>query len=548
MQETEQGRGPERDARAKPAHRISRRALLAVPAGAGLAALVSGISGRRAAAYRGALPAQVRRDRARPQLPSGVASGDVTDDSAILWSRADRPCRMRVEWSTHPSYADARTAPSVLAVPETDFTARVELQGQPPGRQIFYRVTFTDLGDLKSESEPVIGHFRTGPGPRRRNVTFVWGGDTCGQGWGINPDWGGLRIYETMRRVQPDFFLHSGDTIYADNPIPPAVRLPDGSIWRNVLIPGVEKVAETLEEFRARYRYNTLDEHLRRFHAETAAFVQWDDHEVRNNWWPGQTVPESDPRYTVRSVDRLAAHGARAFFESMPIRTHPAEKSRVYRRYRYGPDIELFLLDERSYRAPNSENRQESSGAATRFLGRAQMEWLKRGLLGSRSTWKLIASDMPVSLFIADALGSEGWANDQGGGPLGRELELAEILRFLKRNNIHNVVWLTADVHYAAAHYHEPTCGAFADFTPFWEFVAGPLHAGTFGPGRVDPTFGPTVMFKGVPDNLVQNSPPSAGYQFFGLGRLDAATRVLSIELRDLSGKTLYRVDLEPRL
>jgi alkaline phosphatase D len=473
-------------------------------------------------------------------------SGDVTDDSAIIWSRTDRPCRMLVEWSTDPACKDARARRPVPALPSTDFTARVDLRELPSGQDIFYRVTFIDLSDARNTSEPVIGHLKTGPGASRRNVTFVWGGDVNGQGWGINPDWGGLRMFETMRKVRPDFFIHSGDTIYADGPILPEVRLPDGTVWKNRVIPGIEKVAETLEEFRARYRYNTMDEHLRRFHGETAAFMQWDDHEVRNNWWPGQKIPESDTRYKERSVDLLAAYGTQAFFENSPIRIHPLENTRIYRSARYGPDIELFILDERSYRGPNSSNLQTAPSAATHFLGPEQMAWLKQGLRASKSTWKLIASDMPVSLCIADPTATEGWANNDGGGPKGRELELAEILRFIKSNKITNVIWLTADVHYAAAHYYEPSRGALADFTPFWEFVAGPLHAGTFGPGRLDPTFGPTVKFNSVPNDLVQGPPPSAGLQFFGLGRLDAATRVLTIELRDLSGARLYSVDLEP--
>ena len=67
--------------------------------------------------------------------------------------------------------------------------------------------------------------------PSRRNLRFVWSGDTAGQGWGINPDLGGMRIYETMRQVEPDFFIHSGDTIYADGPIYAEARTQDGKTW-----------------------------------------------------------------------------------------------------------------------------------------------------------------------------------------------------------------------------------------------------------------------------------------------------------------------------
>jgi phosphodiesterase/alkaline phosphatase D-like protein len=117
-----------------------------------------------------------------------------------------------------------------------------------------------------------------------RDVTFVWSGDTAGQGWGINPEWGGMKIYETMRRLEPDFFVHSGDQIYADGPIKERVDLPGGGVWQNLVIPEKTKVAETLDEFRGNYRYNLMDEPLRRFNAGLVQYVQWDDHEVLNNW------------------------------------------------------------------------------------------------------------------------------------------------------------------------------------------------------------------------------------------------------------------------
>jgi alkaline phosphatase D len=101
---------------------------------------------------------------------------------------------------------------------------------------------------------------------------------------------------------------------------------------------------------------------------------------------------------------------------------------------------------------------------------------------------------MPLSIIVyddaANKKGSEAIA--QGDGPArGRELEIAEILRFIKTAPIQNTVWLTADVHYAAAHYYDPNKAQFQDFEPFWEFVSGPLHAGTFGPNELDNTFGP---------------------------------------------------------
>ena len=96
-----------------------------------------------------------------------------------------------------------------------------------------------------------------------------------------------------------------------------------------------------------------------------------------------------------------------------------------------------------------------------------------------------------------------------------------------------NVVWITADVHYAAAHEYHPSRARFTSFDPFWEFVAGPLHAGTFGPRALDPTFGPDVKFCAVPDGMKPNRPPSDGLQFFGALAFDPATHAATVTLHD---------------
>ena len=226
----------------------------------------------------------------RPVVTSGVQSGDVDTDGGVVWARADRPSQMLVEVATTESFAHVRALPPIAALPESDFTAKMLLENLPAGQEIFYRVRFRDLAHIGVESEPVVGRFRTAPGDRR-DVSFVWGGDVAGQGWGINPDDGGMFTFATMRKHRPDFLLHSGDTVYADGPIKSEVTLADGKIWKNVTTPEKAKVAETLDEFRAAHKYNFMDEHLRAFNAEVPVFVQWDDHEVVNNWSLSKELP-----------------------------------------------------------------------------------------------------------------------------------------------------------------------------------------------------------------------------------------------------------------
>lgn len=493
-----------------------------------------------------AAPGIVTSEKMRPQIPYGVASGDVSRDQAVIWSKSDRVSRMIVDYDTSESFRNPQRAIGPAALASSDYTARLYLTNLPPGQQLFYRVTFQDLADLNRYSAPVTGTFRTAP-IDKQDIFFIWSGDTAGQGWGINPDWGGMKIYETMRRLNPDFFIHSGDYVYADNPIVAQVQLDDGSIWKNITTPEKSKVAETLQEFRANYVYNLLDENIRRFNAQVPQFVQWDDHETTNNWYPGEQLLEDD-RYTVKSASLLAARAKRAFLDYTPIDVKNTHPERIYRSFQYSPSLDIFILDMRSYRGPNTTNRQTEPSEETAFLGTEQISWLKQQLRKSSATWKVIASDMPIGLMVPDGETTFENAANGDGPPLGREFELADLLQFIQQNEIKNVVWLTADVHYAAAHYYDPNQAQFTEFNPFWEFVAGPLNAGTFERKLLDNTFGPQVKFQSVSFDLEPNRPPSEGLQFFGTVNIEGRSEVMTVALHNLEGKTLYSVDLIPEV
>ena len=485
--------------------------------------------------------------RQRVQTPYGVRAGDVIDGRAMIWSRADRPARMRVEVATTPRFYNARRLRGPAALAASDYTAKLDVDRLPADQRLFYRVVFEDLANTRIKSEPIVGSFQSVPS-QARPVRFVWSGDVAGQGFGINPDIGGMRIFEAMRRTEPDFFIHSGDSIYADDPIEAEQALPDGSVWKSLTTEGKSRVADTVEDFRANHAYNLLDDNFRRFNAVVPMIAQWDDHEVYNNWSPGEQLPADDP-HSVKSADLLAARSMRAFAEYTPIRPVNGNPERIYKKFAYGPSLDVFRLDMRSYRGTNNQNMQTRQSAATAYLGNAQLQWLKTALQDSDATWKVIAADMPLGLVITDQTEPvttfENSAN--GNGPArGRELEIAELLHFIKRQGVQNVVWLTADVHYTAAHYYDPNQAQFQDFAPFWEFVTGPLNSGTFGPNPLDNTFGPQVVFEKAPPEGQSNLAPSAGMQFFGQVDIDAQDQSMTVSLKDMAGSTLYRKVLQP--
>jgi alkaline phosphatase D len=527
------------------AHRgITRRLLIE----SGIKACAAGsVLRHKVAAQSGGAPAIVRSDAARPAMDQGVAVGDVTPGRAVVWSRTDRPARMLVEYSTSEKFENVlrRTGPAALE--SSDFTAKLVLTDLPANQRIFYRVSFQDLTDLRAFSAPEVGSFRTPPDAQRtRDITLAWSADTVGQGWGINPDFGGLRLYRTMRDADPDVFINCGDTIYADGIVQPQVKLDDGSMWTNVVTEAKSKVAQTLDDYRGCYKYNLLDANMRAFNGTVGQIALWDDHEVRDNWYETRDL-SGDNRYQVKSLALLSARARQAFLEFHPIGRHQEDPERIHRTIGYGPQLEIFALDLRSYRGANSANRQTTISPESALFGADQLATFKARLAASRATWKVIASDLPIGLVVADGKEqSEAFANGDPGPALGRELEVADVLRFIRDFRIRNVVWITADVHYCAAHHYHPSRAKFTEFNPFWEFVAGPLHAGTFGPGTLDATFGPEAKFVGIPKGMKPNRPPSEGYQFFGAMKINARSRVMTVNLHNLAGEKIYAVEIPP--
>ena len=549
---------------------FSRRTLVKSSlAGLTLAGLTVGAAGPA-----GAAPAAIPLVRKRLTLPTGIATGDVTTDSAVLWSRASGPGRLTATLNAiddagellRGRYGFSRTIRGPLATEASDFTAKIHAKGLPAGTRFRLELNFENENGMGEAGQ---GTFSTAPGnkepkdggtsggrgggrPASSSQSFVWTGDTAGQGWGINEEIGGMRGYKAMHDVRPDFFIHSGDTIYADGPIAESVTEKDGQVWRNIVTEEVSKVAETLKEFRGRHRYNSLDANMRSLFADVPVIAQWDDHETHNNWYPGQVL--DDARYTERNVNVLAARGRQAWQENMPIADSAAlwrpgtydagqyQPARIYRKIPRGPQLDIFCLDMRTYKSPNTDGKEPYT---TNILGQEQVDWLIKEVRQSKATWKVIAADLPLGIVVPDGpVNQESLSNRDNGAPLGRELEIAGVLSAFKKYGVKNTVWLTADVHYCAAHHYSPERASFKDFQPFWEFVAGPINAGSFGPNDMDGTFGPDVVFSKA-GRFPGESPRNGENQFFGhveLGSDDSFT----VSLRNANGAAVFSKVLSP--
>lgn len=153
-----------------------------------------------------------------------------------------------------------------------------------------------------------------------------------------------------------------------------------------------------MDEYRASYKRNTRT---------TSIYAVWDDHAVANNF--------------DRTHPRLPA-GRQAFLEYWPIRPVPTEPARLYRSFRWGRLVEIFILDTRQYRSAASE--RESAGKT--MLGVAQKEWLKRELQRSDAVFKVIATSVPLKYH-----GPDSWES--------YTTERQELVNFITQNSIRRV-------------------------------------------------------------------------------------------------------------
>ena len=427
-------------------------------------------------------------------FPNGVASGDVTRRSAVLWARAAVPTIMVFQVSRDAMFTAADPL-RVRLVRNPLRPGRVEFFGLTPDTRYYYRAVDVFSG------EAVGGTFRTSA----RN------GVHRGLRFGIAGDWQQAPPYPSLSNVAArdlELFVKLGDTIYADLETP--------------AIPGVPQ-ARTLEQFRTKHievaspRPEAPDFNVMPgLNAAQGILATIDDHEIVDNFAggaaPGDSPdaplvnPQEAPLFTdpVPFVNETQAYldALRAFQDFHPQSRQRWEgtadvrvegRPKLYRTQRYGNDATITLLDSRSFRdaqVPPVADPTDPT-AITNFListydptrtllGRPQVETLKADLLDAQLngvTWKFVVIPEPIQNFgVVNAEDRfEGYA-----------VERAEILGFIAANGIKNVVFMAGDFHGTLV--NNLTFQAFPGAEPVQtgaiEIVTGPVSffAGRFGP------------------------------------------------------------------
>ena len=412
----------------------------------------------QAAASLGALPLTAAIPAAQAAvLAFAPACFDAHEDRALIWLCANEAARLHVRWGTAPDALTQRSAERVLDS-ASDFTGHVALSGLPPGATVHYRVF---SGDVAASD---VCRFNT---PRRagQNFSIAFSGD-------MEERYKPFRIFDVMESAKPDFFVHLGDTVYADIP-------------RRDFSP-------TQRHYRSKHARIRADRPLQAFLSQRANFVIWDDHEIENDAHGGL------PQLPIAEA---------VFREYWPCAS--VETTGLYRMTSLSPAVDLIIVDTRRFRSVQGM----ADGPEKTMLGSQQKRWFLDTLKRSKATFKIVATSVPFHGGSQDA-----WGN--------YKTEREEVVAFLKREKISNVVMISADYHFARDWSNRRT--------GIHEFMAGPL-----------------ASFRTFERNPEARERHSKGPHFvfgddfnFGLIAYDAASNALRVSYRDSAGKTLFETSI----
>ena len=396
---------------------------------------LAGASGLALAVAAGGGTALAGRPKKKPSLrggrfAEGVISGDPSPDAITLWTRltdVEGSGTVELEVARDRGFRKVVTRDLIKTSPGVAWSVKARVAGLDPHEQYWYR--FSTRGE---ESE--VGRFRTAlPPDSRQPVRFAF--FSCQE-----YSFGYFNAHALLATEDVDFVVNLGDYIYAEAYYRP------GDAFAGVREDPIG-ISETLEQYRAKYALYRTEAPLRRMHAKFPMVSIWDDHEVQNNY-VGNAGPGGGLAPELRYSEARRAAAYQAYFESMPTFRVKRGTDRIYKALRFGRTVDLILLDQRQYRNDQPCGDEQLGPpcadleAPRGFLGSAQRGFVKRRLRSSGAAWKVMANQVMVMPTIypgGDYIGFDSWQ--------GYPQERRDLLEFIRRRKIEDVVFVTGDIH-----------------------------------------------------------------------------------------------------
>ena len=393
------------------------------------------------------------------RFSQGVMSGDPKPREITLWTKLNGVSgtgSLRLEVARDRGFRRLVTRASLTVSPDSDHVVKVRLRGLDRHERYYYRFE-------TRTTESAVGRFTTAL-PADSNQPVRFGVFSCQE-----YAHGFYNAHTLLAREDLDFVVNLGDYIYVEDYYSPdapkspySIETGGKAVRRDTVGP-----ATTLDQIRRKYDLYRSDAALRAMHQKFPMVSVWDDHEVANDF-AGAAFDRN----------RIAA-GARAYAENMPSFAVPTTGRKMYQRLRFGKNVELFMLDERSFRAAqpcNNVGQQPPCAEIENprsFLGETQAKFLNDRLAASTAAWKLIGNEVPVSVLRAptkDAyLTFDSWQ--------GYPVERRRLLEHIKAKGIKDVAFLTGDIHVFYAADVKTDDGTYVGA----EFTTGSITSENFG-------------------------------------------------------------------
>jgi alkaline phosphatase D len=305
-----------------------------------------------------------KREANEPQLPEGISVNQL--EGEVPGARGE----VQVLYRARGRSGETTSTASVAVDAERDHTHQFVLTDLQPDTEYLFRVwgcepdTSVSAGAAGSVpgavcrelGAPLDGRFRTAPAadsPARVVFTVV-----TGQDYHDRDDPTGFKAYRAMLDLRPSFFVHTGDIVYYDKPAP---------IAQSVAL--------------ARYHWHriySLPSNVE-FHRRVPTYFIKDDHDT----WQDDCWPTLQNR---KMGEFTFAEGQAIFREQVPM------GERTYRTVRWGKDLQVWLVEGRDFRSANTME----DGPQKTIWGQEQKDWLKRTVLESDATFKVLISPTPI--------------------------------------------------------------------------------------------------------------------------------------------------------
>jgi len=306
-----------------------------------------------------------------------------------------------------------------------DFTHAFRLDGLRPATSYRFAVETRPASGKRSD-EKIAGAFRTAPlahtaAPVRLALL------SC-QKYSRMDRADGYWIYDSIAQWSPDFLLGCGDNVYYDTEDP---------------------IANSVKTARHHWHRTFSLATVRSCLQKVPGYWQYDDHDVwDSDCWPGME--------DVRTSPLTMSQGQSLFREQVPS---PEPGKPLYRRFRWGTALEIWLPDSRAYRSPNPS----PDGPQKTIWGPEQKKWLMDTLRASDAQWKIMVNPNPM-------IGPDHKGKADNHANPAFAFEGAAFRRWLKQEVGGNVILVNGDRHWQY-HSADPETGLH-------EFGCGPASDG----------------------------------------------------------------------